>query len=108
MSAQTLAVSQHYKNIILKQQTVGTSQAALTTLVKGTDAFVKPENILVQALASNTGKIYIGLTGVTAGGAAIELAAGANINLPSNDAAWFVISDAASQKLNIIYCNGIS
>ena len=108
MAAQVLSIPAHYENLVIKQQTVTTTQAALTPLVVVTDAIKKPENILVQALSTNTAPIYIGATGLTAGGAAIELAAGANINLPSNDFAWFVIATSGSQKLNIIYCSGAS
>lgn len=107
MAAQGIAIPAHYEFLTFKQQTVGTSEAALTPLAL-TDAVKKAENIFVQAAASNTGKIYLAQTGLTAGGAAIELAAGANLNLPSNDVAWFAIADAANQKLNIVYCQGIS
>lgn len=108
MSAQILSIPSHYKNLVFKQQTVTTSESALTPLVPVTDIIKKPENILVQALSTNTAPIYLAGTGVTAGGAAIELAAGANINLPSNDQAWFAIATSGSQKLNIIYCSGAS
>ena len=109
MSAQTIAVPGHFEFITLKQQTVGTSAAALSPLVVGTDRVVKPENILVQALSGNSGKIYIGDSSVAAGSTgAIELSAGANINLPSNNFAWFVIADSANQKLQITYMQGVS
>lgn len=108
MAAQVLSVPAHYEFLAIKQQTVTTSQAALSPLVPLTDGIKKAENILVQALSTNTSPIYIGATGLSAAGAAIELTAGSNINLPSNDFAWFVIATAGSQKLNIIYCSGVS
>ena len=108
MSAQTIAVPGHFSSITLKQMTVGTSAAVLTALAS-TDAVKKPENILVQALAGNSDKIYIGDSSVAAGSTGgIELSPGANINLPSNNFAWYAISASANQKLQITYCQGVS
>lgn len=106
MAALTLSASAKYKKNVIKQQVVGTAAAALTPLAV-LDAVKTPEQIFVQAPSTNTGKITIGLSGVTAGGAGIELVAGANTVLPSHNVSdWFVIADASAQKLNIIYSSG--
>lgn len=108
MSAQLLAISPHYKAVTPKQQSVTTTaaqipQLAATDAVKGT-----PDNIFVQALSTNTGIITISNTAsVTAGGAGIELPAGANINLPTHNAGeWYAIASAGTQKLNVTYAGG--
>jgi hypothetical protein len=106
MAALSLTVGSRFKENVIKQQTVGTSASPLAPLVLA-DAVKRPEQIFVQALSGNTGKITIGHSGVTAGGAGIELIAGANTVLPSNDGSdWHVISDSSGQKLNIIYSSG--
>ena len=106
MAALSFTVGARFKQNVIKQQTVGTASAALTPLVL-TDSVKNPEQIFVQAPSTNTGKITIGLSGVTSGGAGIELVAGANTVLPShNPSDWFVIADGAGQKLNIIYSSG--
>jgi hypothetical protein len=106
MAALTLSASAKYKQNVIKQQVVGAAAVALTPLAV-LDAVKTPEQIFVQAPSTNTGKITIGLSGVTAGGAGIELVAGANTVLPSHNVSdWFVIADASAQKLNIIYSSG--
>ncbi len=107
MSALSLTVSSKFKKNVCKQQSVGTSATALTALAL-TDEVVAPEQIFVQALSGNTGKITIGRTnGVSAGGAGIELTAGQNTVLPSKKVSdWYVIATASSQLLNIIYSSG--
>jgi hypothetical protein len=106
MAALSLTVGARFKKNVIKQQTVGTVATGLTPLAIS-DSVKQPEQIFVQALSGNTGKITIGLSGVTAGGAGIELIAGANTVLPSNTVGdWYVISDSSNQKLNIIYSSG--
>jgi hypothetical protein len=106
MAALSLTVASKFKSNVIKQQTVGTSAVALTALAIS-DSVKNPEQIFVQAPSTNTGKITIGRSGVTAGGAGIELVAGANTVLPSHNVSdWFVIADASAQKLNIIYSSG--
>lgn len=106
MAALNLTVSSKFKFNVIKQQSVGTAAAPLQALAIS-DSVKRPEQIFVQAPSTNTGKITIGFSGVTAGGAGIELVAGANTVLPSSRVAdWVVISDASSQKLNIIYSSG--
>jgi len=91
-----------------KQQTVANTASALEPLVLG-DAVIKPENIMVQALSTNAAPVTIGFdSSVVAGGAGIELPAGANVNLPSNRfLEIYVISAAGGELLNIIYSEGI-
>ena len=106
MAALSLTTGAKFKLNTAKQQTVGGTAAALTAPVSGDSMFGKqPQQIFVQAAAANTGKITIGLSsGVTAGGAGIELTAGANTILPShNPSDWYVIATASGQLLNIIY-----
>jgi hypothetical protein len=107
MAALTLSVSSKFQFNTSKQQVVGASAAPLQAL-SITDAVKQPEQIFVQALSSNTGKITIGFSsGVTAGGAGIELVAGANTVLPSHKVSdYYVIADGSNQKLNIIYSSG--
>ena len=103
MSAQVIAVPSHYKYIVTKQQTVTASSVALTQLA-GTDVIKgRPDNIFVQALSGNVGKIYLNNGTATVGGAGIELAAGANVNLPSSDPTVWQVIGTLSDKLNIIY-----
>lgn len=106
MSALSLTIGSKFKKNVIKQQTVGTASAALQALAI-TDSVKTPEQIFVQAPSTNTGRITIGFSGVTAGGAGIELTAGANTVLPSHNVAdWYVIASAAGQALNIIYSCG--
>ena len=107
MSAQVLAATPRYKNWKQYALTVGTSEVVLTAISK-TDAsgVIAPEAIFVQALASNTGKIVIGKTGVASNGSAggFELAAGANLTLPVNKLSEiFAIATASSQTLLVTY-----
>lgn len=107
MAGLNLTVSSKFKNNTIKQQTVGGTAAALSPLVLG-DAVKNAEQIFVQALSTNTGRITIGTSsGVTAGGAGIELVAGANTVLPSHISTdWYIIGSAAGQVLNIVYSSG--
>jgi hypothetical protein len=107
MPALTLTTGARFKQNVIKQQTVGTAAAVLSPLVLG-DAVKGSEQIFVQALSTNTGKITIGTSsGVTAGGAGIELVAGANTVLPSHTSTdWYIIGSAAGQVLNIVYSSG--
>lgn len=104
MAGLNLTVGSKFKNNTIKQQTVGGTAAALSPLVLG-DAVKNAEQIFVQALSTNTGRITIGTSaGVTAGGAGIELVAGANTVLPSHESTdWYIIGSAAGQVLNIVY-----
>lgn len=97
----------HYSRNTSKQQTVPSTAAVITPPTLG-DAVVKPESIFLQALSTNTESIFVGFTsGVTAGGAGIELPAGANINLPSlRYGSIYVISASGGQALNIVYSEG--
>lgn len=106
MAALNLTVGARFKYNVIKQQSVGTASAPLQSL-DISDSVKRPEQIFVQAPVTNTGTITIGFSGVTAGGPGIELIAGTNTVLPSGNVSdWFVISTAASQKLNIIYSSG--
>ena len=109
MSALSLTTGAKFKLNTAKQQTVGGTAAALTVPAAGEAMYNKqPQQIFVQAAAANSGKITIGLSsGVTAGGAGIELVAGANTILPSHRPGdWYVIATASGQLLNIIYSGG--
>lgn len=106
MSALSLTTGAKFKLNTAKQQTVGTSNVALTAPASGDVMFGKqPQQIFVQAASANTGKITLCLANsIAAGGAGIELTAGANTILPShNPSDWYVIATAAGQVLNIIY-----
>ena len=107
MAALNLTVASKFKNNTIKQQTVGGTAVVLSPLVLG-DAVKNAEQIFVQALSTNTGRITIGTSGsVTAGGAGIELVAGANMVLPSHTSTdWYVIGSGAGQVLNIVYSSG--
>jgi len=107
MAGLNLTVSSKFKNNTIKQQTVGGTAAILSPVVLG-DAVKTPEQIFIQALSTNTGKITVGTSsGVTAGGAGIELVAGANTVLPSHISTdWYIIGSAAGQVLNIVYSSG--
>lgn len=106
MAALSLTIGSKFKKNVIKQQTVGATAAALSPLAI-TDSVKTPEQIFVQAPSTNTGRITIGFSGVTAGGAGIELTAGANTVLPSHNVAdWYVIASGAGQLLNIIYSCG--
>jgi hypothetical protein len=107
MAALNLTVSSKFKNNTIKQQTVGGTAAVLSPLVLG-DAVKNAEQIFVQAPSTNSGRITIGTSsGVTAGGAGIELVAGANTVLPSHISTdWYIIGSAAGQVLNIMYSSG--
>jgi hypothetical protein len=107
MPALNLTVGSRFKNNTIKQQTANGTAAVLTPVALG-DAVKAPEQIFVQALSTNTGRITIGTSsGVTAGGAGIELVAGANTVLPSHISTdWYVIASAAGQVLNIVYSSG--
>lgn len=103
MSALNLTVGSKFKNNVIKRQSVTTSAVVLTALAASDSIKGEPEQIFVQALSTNSGPITIGASGVTAGGAGIELVAGANTVLPSHTISdWFVIA-GATQALNIIY-----
>lgn len=103
----TLSYNVKFSANTAKQQTVGNTASPLDPIVLG-DAVKVPENILVQALSTNVGSITIGFdSGVTAGGAGIELPPGANVNLPTNRYQdVYVISAAGGELLNIIYSQG--
>lgn len=95
----------HYKNVQFSQLTVGTTQVAFPAV---NTTVLTPENIFVQAPTTNSGNITIGYTGVTNGGAGIQLAPGANMNLPMRTATGlFAIASGAGQLLNISYQSGV-
>lgn len=102
MPAQILAINPHYKNITIKTQTISASSSPLTPLVVGTDKVQgRADNIVLQAYAANTGKIYIN-NGVAVAGSGIELAPGQTLALPGNGSDWQIIGTAAD-KMAIIY-----
>lgn len=106
MAGLNFTVGSKFKYNVIKQQNIGTVQAALIPLTI-TDSVKTPEQIFVQAPSTNTGKITIGFQGVTAGGAGIELVAGANTILPSHTGTeWYIIANSAGQVLNVIYSSG--
>ena len=105
--SQTISIPAHYKNITDKQMTISGTSTVITQLTPVTDNVKgRPENIFVQALAGNTGKVYLRQGTATVGGSGLELAPGANINLPSNDATTWQAIGTASDKLNIVYMSG--
>lgn len=108
MSMLTIAIPSHYSQIVTKQQTVSASSTVLTALAASDAIKGRPDNIFVQALAANTGKVYINLGTATIGGAGIELVPGSNINLPGNLVSSWQVIGTASDKLNIIYQAGPS
>lgn len=76
------------------QTTVGTSVVQLTStrqpLVAG---------MTVKALAANTGKVYVGITGVTTGNG-YELSAGNSVTIRCGEPDdLYAISDTAGQKV---------
>lgn len=77
--------------------TVGTTEVEMT--FTGTT-----RSIMLQSDSDNTGKIWIGLTGVTnsGGNAFVQLDPGSSMSMDLNDAsnALFAISDTASQNVN--------
>ncbi|NDC25666.1 MAG: hypothetical protein EBZ49_16265 [Proteobacteria bacterium] len=107
MAGLNFTVGSRFRQNTIKQQTANGTAAVLSPLVLG-DAVKNAEQIFVQALSTNTGRITIGTSSsVTAGGAGIELVAGANTVLPSHISTdWYVIASAAGQVLNIVYSSG--
>lgn len=108
MAAMSLAVPIHFSGNDLQVMTVGTTAAALPTptrsIVPG-----RPTNVFLQAYSQNSGRIYIGKTGVLADGTTgcFELPAGGNMNLPFQDwENYKAIASAAGQKLFITYQTG--
>jgi hypothetical protein len=105
MAALNLVTTQHYKNVQFSQLTVGTTEVAFPAV---NATVVKPENIFVQAPTTNTGNITIGYTGLSSGGAGIQLAPGANMNLPLLDTSvLYAIASGAGQALNVSYQSGV-
>jgi hypothetical protein len=102
MSAQSIAISPHYQKLVFKQQTI-TASAVAFTAIAASDNMAKAENIFVQAKSTNSGPITIGNSSVTAGGAGIELAPGANANLPAFTAGFWYAIGTLNDKLNITY-----
>lgn len=111
MSAQIIAIPPNYTNVEIQQMSVTTS-ATVIPAFSTTGPFKNAsrcESIFVQAPATNSATITLGKSGVTAGGAGIELVAGGNITLPSNDRSfWYAISASGTQKLNVIYQGSIN
>lgn len=106
MSARNLSVPVHYEINDMQVATIGTSESAMPALTAGIGFTGTPENVFVQAYSQNTGRIYIGKTGVSAsaGTGAFELAAGANMNLPFKVfSSFYAIASSAGQKLFITY-----
>ena len=111
MAAQSLQVQGHYNKVVMKQQTVTTTSAQLTQLAASDAIKGTPSNIFLQALSTNSTNVITvyNVNPSVAGGAGIELVAGANINLPTlNPTEWYVVSSAGSPKLNITYMAGNS
>ena len=111
MSAQTIAIPPNYTNIEIQQMSVATSASVLPAF-STTGPFKnvsRCESIFVQAPATNSATITLGKSGVTAGGAGIELVAGGNITLPCNDRGfWYAISASGTQKLNVVYQGAVN
>jgi hypothetical protein len=108
MSALTMTIGGKFQFNTIKQQNVTDSAVVLTALAISDEVKGQPENIFVQALSSNGAAIFLGKSGVTAGGAGIELLPGSSINLPDNKISdWYAISGTTGQKLNIIYSSGV-
>jgi len=80
------------------QTTVGTSEVALATTHSVPNGF----SAVVKALAANTGKVYVGLTGVLTS-TGFELSAGESVELYVTDLATvYLISDTAAQGVSYI------
>lgn len=107
MSAQVLAVSAKFKLFTPKQLSVTSGgDIAFPTPAYGDDV-QKPEGIFVQALSSNANRIFIGKSGVTVGGAGIELNPGSVVMLETRDyTEWFARAQTNGDKLNITYFAG--
>ena len=103
-----LMVQAKFEIFTLKQLTVpSATQIAFPVPVPVTDAVQKPEGIFVQALSTNTNKIFIGVNGVTVGGAGIELNPGSVIMLETRDySVWYARAQTNGDKLNITYFAG--
>lgn len=106
MNTLATAVPAKYKYNTMIQQSIGASSTQITQPQSSDEVGLMPlDNIFVQAPTTNTGKITLrNKSPVTDGGAGVELAPGANYNLPDkNPANWYIIASAASQKFNIVY-----
>ena len=80
------------------QTTVGTTEVALATTHAIPDGFA----VVIKALAANTGKVYVGLTGVLTS-TGFELSAGESVGLYVTDLATiYLISDTAAQGVSYI------
>lgn len=107
--ALNISAGARYKNF--DPQTVTSTSASQTVFPTPTATVVKkPEAIFVQAFSQNSGRIFIGKTGVATDGTTggWELAAGANMTLPVNDyASLFHKATAAGQILFITYLESV-
>jgi hypothetical protein len=120
MAAISSTLTQHFKKVIIKQQTVGAASAQVTqlaqadisgTIVNAVNAVVPtPDNIFIQASTGNSGTITLmPVNPAVSLGAGYILSAGQSVSLPTkNPAEWFVIGSAASQVLNIHYQFGVA
>lgn len=82
-------------NVVVFQQTIGTSQAQLS----GNAISL---SVTVKSLNTNTGVVYVGVNGVTASNG-FELGPGESISLAVDDTSrLYAIADSASQKLCVI------
>lgn len=105
----SMVINGHFSKNTAKQQTVPNGAPAVLSPLVITDSVKVPENIFLQALSTNVESIIVGFSsGVVAGGAGIELPAGANVNLPSNRyKEVYVVCASGGQKLNIVYSEGL-
>lgn len=74
---------------------------AATPIVASTPTVGARQGIIIQALAANTAKVYIGPSGVDAT-TGLELAAGDSVSVPCFDPSTiFAVGSAAGQKLHV-------
>ena len=80
------------------QTTVGTTEVVLASAHAVPDGFA----VVIKALAANTGKIYVGLTGVLTS-TGFELSAGESVGLYVTDVSTiYLISDTATQGVSYV------
>ena len=107
MSAQVLAVLAKFELFTTKQLVVPSLSQIEFPVPSLVDVVKKPEAIFVQALSTNSDRVFIGSTGVTIDGAGIELNPGSMVMLETRDySVWYARAQTNGDKLNIIYFAG--
>ena len=82
-------------NVIVFQQTIGTSESQLTSNAISL-------SVTIKALNGNSGTIYVGTTGVTSS-TGFELGAGESISLAvDNTNRLYAIASVAGQKISVM------